>query len=272
MTEVAGVIDQEKFTPKLEKFEVLSEGYKLRGNLFRAENSDSAPSVLLMHGAAGPDRETKQFSDPLPNFIRFQMMLSESGFNALALRNRGVGDPNNPDEQSEGSYQITLLDRVEDIKRGMEALKQIGDPDKVILIAGSMNGEVGALIAGELKDKLSALVLLEPAAYDVGVEKIPFNTPELTAKLHEPNKDLRRSPAFTALREYDGPVFVSYGDSEHVMVGDAAIVQDLYRQQAEAKGEFYVVPGAKHQLLSSPDNPEVIKMQQSVIEFLQEKV
>ncbi len=241
----------------VQKVEVLStpDGLTLKGNLVTV--SFSSDAVLILHGAAAK-------GDPLPNLERVQQIFARNGISSLAIRLRGVGEGG---EKSEGDYYDALIKRVDDGMCSMTFLKERTHAARLHLIGESMNGEVAALMAKELGDTLDNLVLVAPAAYPAGAEQVPFGT-AFSEIIRNPDKDLTTSPAFKAVKKYNGSVIVAYDDQDPVI---DTVVQDTYRKRAMQNGRVLTVEGVGHELLSNTSNPNIADMYKQVAELIKQK-
>lgn len=224
------------------RVEIKSEDYKLVGNLVLVANAETSPAVLICHGAA------KAPNNPITQLKVMQDFLASQGISSLIVHTRGVGVAK---DRSKGSYSSTLLDRVTDFTTALRFLGQHADGRKLGLIAGSMSGEVGALIAAKEGRGLKALVLLEPAAYPPGAENIQLG-PEFSAAIRGHRNEILMSPAFTALNSTDIPLMVAMGENDNVIPPKA---RNGFKQLAEsrgANGRYLELPGEKHTLLFKP--------------------
>lgn len=235
------------------KVEVLSDGLTLRGNMVEAPFGIN--SAVILHGAAAK-------GDPLVNLVEAQQILARGGVSTLAIRLRGVGEGV---DKSDGNYDDPLNKRVVDGTNAMNFLR-VQKGGRLHLIAGSMNAQIGAEMARQLGDRIHSLVLLAAAAYPSGAENVPLG-PEFSTIIRDPNKDLTTSPAFSALKEYQGPVFVAYGETDAV-IDD--VVKENYRERAATRGAVVLVPEVGHVLLSATSNPAVKDMYRQAAEFMRD--
>ncbi len=237
-----------------------SEGFKLRGNLLLVTNNKRRPGVVICHGAA-------KDGNPIDYLVELQKFLAQDGCSSLALHTRGVGQGN---YHSDGPYASTLLSRKVDLISGVNFLGQYVDPAKLSLVVGSMNGESACFVAQQLGNSLHSLVLLEPAAYPAGAEKIPLG-PEFRTLIRAEGVDLvekqarlSASPAVAALEQFPGPVMLVYGDRDDVI---DSVVQQKYCDivvEKGAKGKFISMVGMGHKLSGRPD----ARLYRQIAEFL----
>lgn len=168
-------------------------------------------------------------------------------------------------EKSDGEYNVPLIHRLTDGFASFEFMRQMTHAHKLHIMAGSMNGEIGAFMAKELGDVVSSLSLIAAAAYRAGAEKLSLGTPEFTAFIPDPQQDLHDSPAFTAANCFRGPVFVAYGEQDGII---PTIVKNQYSKRAEQYGTAISVRGVGHVLLSDTQNPAIQEMYHQQAQFM----
>lgn len=132
-----------------------SHGHKLLGGFYRAAGETPRPTVILLHGIPGVEKN-----------LDIAYALRDAGFNCLYFHYRGCWG-------SEGVYSLSTLH--EDVRTATEwVLKQPSvDAARLAVVGGSLGGYT-ALRAGALDERLKAIVsmcpLLEPLNTNLGQE------------------------------------------------------------------------------------------------------
>lgn len=257
--------------PKGNLVEIESNGVLLRGNLI---SIDSEKPLVLISQGAGKDQ------NPVDYFDKLQERLAAEGYGSLVLHTQGIGEGN---YKSGGDYyEATLNVRKQNLRDGIEFLAKTANDRGVVLLTGSMNGHPAMELAAQLQEKLAAVVLLEPAVYRAEAEDAtlgdgsPFQrlargmdlgligneTKEQSRANEALNNAKMASPAFEALTQYTGPVFLGYGELDDVI--DPIIKERLRRIVEEKGGVNCIVPGYGHKLLTNRVDPVYVE----VLDFL----
>lgn len=201
------------------------------------------PIVLLMHGL------TSQKNDPLN--VRIANTLKERGIASIRFDFNGHGgsDGKFKDMTVSNEYQDALA--VYNYVRSLNYISDVG-------IAGhSQGGLVCSMLAGNLQDKISAMVLMSAAANIpdmakkgniLGVKFDPDSLPEegITLWRHNIGKayleDAQLLEPFTIASNYDGPVCIMHGTKDSaVPVSTARQYQAIFNDP-----EVHIFEGDNH--------------------------
>jgi pimeloyl-ACP methyl ester carboxylesterase len=182
--------------------------------------------VLFLHGGGAAT------SSEGTRYLREE--LAERGVASVALDFSGHG-------RSGGRMEEASLDR-----RREEALRLVDSlqpPRPRAIVATSMAGHVACRLAETLRPE--ALVLFCPAAYEADAESARFGEP--FRAVIRATRSFGQSPAFEALRGFEGRVLCFYGTQDVVIPNE---VQQGYAEAcASAKlADFRVFEGAGHKL------------------------
>lgn len=135
------------FPPSLVELNFESHGDRLNGHAYLADGPGPHPTVVLLHGFPGNERNLDLAQD-----------LRHDGFNVLFFHYRGAWG-------SEGTYSFTHV--IEDVaaatdylRANAEALRT--DPDKLILVGHSMGG-FAALEAAARDETIACVAGIAPA-------------------------------------------------------------------------------------------------------------
>tara|TARA_R110002072_G_scaffold140589_2_gene284961 strand:+ start:358 stop:1245 length:888 start_codon:yes stop_codon:yes gene_type:complete len=152
------------FPPALVELNFKSHGDRLNGHAYLAEGEGPHPTVVLLHGFPGNERNLDLAQD-----------LRRDGFNVLFFHYRGAWG-------SEGAYSFTHI--IEDVASATDMLRANTetyrtDPDKLILIGHSMGG-FAALQAASRDERIACVAGLAPA--DLGAIANAFDTDPASAE------------------------------------------------------------------------------------------
>lgn len=137
------------FAPALEELHFESAGDRLNGLIYLAEGEGPHPSVVLLHGYPGNEKN-----------LDLAQVLRANGFNVLFFHYRGAWG-------SEGDFSFTHV--IEDVAAATDFLRSNAktyraDPDKITLIGHSMGG-FAALEAGARDPRIQCTAGLAPANF-----------------------------------------------------------------------------------------------------------
>lgn len=122
------------FPPALGKVTIVVDGSSLHGSLYVADGPGPHPTVILLHGYPGNERN-----------LDLAQALRRAGMNALYFNYRGTwasGGEFSPDHALEDAARAVALARSRDWATAYRA-----DPARVALVGHSFGGWVGALTA-----------------------------------------------------------------------------------------------------------------------------
>jgi pimeloyl-ACP methyl ester carboxylesterase len=236
-----------------------NEGMQLVGMLHRPEHPPKPPAVVFFHGCTTTRNEAHWL------FIKIARALARMGILAFRFDFRHNGE-------SEGDFSLmTLSGEVSDGIRAIETVveKHGADPERLGIIAMSMGGAIGAVVAGRLRDRIASCVLLNPvghpfedlraiaarSAVDLGSFPIVYRT----FTFGEPFvHDLPAIRPFAEIRNATCPVLVISG------TGDTTIDPARSRQyvdvvrSAGGRAELLEMHGADHLFSSIHWEQEII--------------
>ena len=152
------------FPPSLVELNFESHGDRLNGHAYLAEGEGPHPTVVLLHGFPGNERNLDLAQD-----------LRSDGFNVLFFHYRGAWG-------SEGTYSFTHV--IEDVASATDYLRANTetfrtDPDKLILIGHSMGG-FAALQAAARDEHITCVAGIAPA--DLGAIANAFDADPASAE------------------------------------------------------------------------------------------
>ncbi|KCZ93758.1 alpha/beta hydrolase family protein [Hyphomonas johnsonii] len=152
------------FPPALVELNFESHGDRLNGHAYLAEGEGPHPTVVLLHGFPGNERNLDLAQD-----------LRSDGFNVLFFHYRGAWG-------SEGTYSFTHV--IEDVAAATDMLRANtetyrADPDKLILIGHSMGG-FAALEAAARDPQVACVAGIAPA--NLGLIADAFEADPASAK------------------------------------------------------------------------------------------
>jgi len=228
-----------------EKFEIKSDGIKIRGRIFQPEGKTSAPAVILLHGIP----RSKPAPDD-PGYLPLARNFAEMGFLALFFNFRGAGE-------SEGNFQI--LGWSQDLKAVLDWLAQNHHPEKIALL-GFSGGAAVAIYQSARDPRISALASVSSPAH--------FSALEIEKDLELWLKSFReigliRDPDFPKsvsgwLKEFEEiapinwvdqlsprPILIIHGEKDEIV--PARHAQMLY-EKAKAPKELFWVKEGMHRL------------------------
>ncbi len=135
------------FPPSLVELNFDSHADRLNGHAYLANGEGPHPTVILLHGFPGNERNLDLAQD-----------LRSAGFNVLFFHYRGAWG-------SEGTYTVTHL--IEDVAAAADYLRENAialrtNPDRLILVGHSMGG-FAALQAAARDDSIQCTAAIAPA-------------------------------------------------------------------------------------------------------------
>ncbi len=194
------------------------------GGLLRAkiylpalEEGQKCPAVIVMHGIM-----TTEDIYPQPVIAK---MLQERGVAAVTFDFNGHGC-------SYGSFsEMTVLNEKEDALKVIEYVSSLPFVKTTGLCGHSQGGVVSALCAGELRERISAVVLMAPAAVCkddalngniMGAEFDPADPPEiLKVMMHRLGgnyiRTAQRLDIYGTAALYRGPLCVIHGEKDRTV-------------------------------------------------------
>lgn len=199
--------------PAVEELTFESEGARLPGVLYLANGKGPHPTVLLLHGLPGNEKN-----------LDLAQSLRRVGFNALFFHYRGAWG-------AEGAYRLTAL--AQDVAAAVEYLREHAgryrvDPERISLLGHSMGG-FASLAAGRRDRKIPCVGAMAPVNLGAIAEGI------------------RRGDAISlGLLAYADQLFMLRGFDSKAMRADlmsappAAIDTRLYTEGLRGKSVFLI--------------------------------
>ena len=136
---------------KKTRFELDSQGCKLRGFILRPPQAGRLPTVIVSHGFASCTRDTKKYA----------MVFAEEGYAAVCFDFCMSGSGTS----SGSSLGMSVLTEKTDLLHVLDYVKTLDfvDTDRITLAGCSQGGFVSALAAAEREDEIERLILYYPA-------------------------------------------------------------------------------------------------------------
>ncbi len=133
------------------RFELESQGCRLRGFILKPEAAEPIPAVIVSHGFASCTRDTKKYAQ----------VLVEEGYAAVCFDFCMSGSG----RSSGSSLGMSVLTEKTDLLNVLDYVKTLDfvDPARIILAGCSQGGLVSALAAAEREADVEQLILYYPA-------------------------------------------------------------------------------------------------------------
>lgn len=136
---------------KKTRFELDSQGCKLRGFILRPPQAGRLPTVIVSHGFASCTRDTKKYA----------MVFAEEGYAAVCFDFCMSGSG----KSTGSSLGMSVLTEKTDLLNVLDYIKTLNfiDPDRITLAGCSQGGFVAALAAVEREQEIEQLIMYYPA-------------------------------------------------------------------------------------------------------------
>lgn len=133
------------------RFEIDSQGCKLRGFLLRPQAAGRLPAVIVSHGFASCTRDTKKYA----------IVFAEEGYAAVCFDFCMSGSG----KSTGSSLGMSVLTEKADLLNVLDYIKTLDfiDPGRVTLAGCSQGGFVSALAAAECEQEIEQLIMYYPA-------------------------------------------------------------------------------------------------------------
>lgn len=208
------------YQPTRENITLEGDHGKLQAILQKPQlaQGEKYPMVVFCHGFGGRKEG--------PLFELIADSLQKHGIASLRFDFNGHGD-------SEGKFEdMTVPNEISDAKKVIAYVQSMPDVSKIALVGHSQGGVVAAMTAGELKDQISAVALMAPAAVlrddairgsTFGKMYNPLDPPEYVELFG--NQRLGRKyittafslPIYETAANYQGPALVVHGNADRVV-------------------------------------------------------
>lgn len=208
------------YQPTRENITLEGDHGKLQAILQKPQlaQGEKYPMVVFCHGFGGRKEG--------PLFELIADSLQKHGIASIRFDFNGHGD-------SEGKFEdMTVPNEISDAKKVIAYVQSMPDVSKIALVGHSQGGVVAAMTAGELKDQISAVALMAPAAVlrddairgsTFGKTYNPLDPPEYVELWG--NQRLGRKyittafslPIYETAANYQGPALVVHGNADRVV-------------------------------------------------------
>lgn len=204
---------------KKHRFEINSQGYKLRGFILCPEGTGRFPAVIVSHGFASSTHDTKEYA----------MVFAEEGYVAVCFDFCMSGSG----RSSGSSLGMSVMTEKADLLNVLDYVRKLDfvDSGHITLAGCSQGGLVSALAAVERESEIERLIMYYPALC------IPHNARHgrmLNAKFdpdHVPEKfwalfvrlgfkyiyDAIRLEPFREICSFRKPVFIVHGTKDKLV-------------------------------------------------------
>ena len=229
---------------------VQNDGDKIYGIAYVPDANEKVPLVIFSH-ELGNDHTSGE---------RYAKRLAEAGYAAYVFDFRGGTVGGN---KSDGSNrEMSVLTEASDLEAVLETSKSwdFVDPDRIILLGGSMGGLVTAVVGSAHQDEIVGMILMYPAlsAKEDSVaenyhkeEEVPEDVSLFGGWIHVGRNfitDLWAVDFDQLLSSYEGHMLLLHGDKDSTVplsYSEAAreIIPDC---------EFYVIKDGGHEFFGQP--------------------
>lgn len=214
---------------------------KIYGVLNRPDGGrKQRPLLIISHGFNGSHEFGRNYFD----------CLGEMGYLCYAF-DFGCGSLGSKTDNN--TMEMSILDECEDLKAVIRHFRSCPDvdPDRIVLLGESQGGLVSALVADEMPDAVSSLILVFPALcipdnwnrIYPSVEDIPDTTRLWDVPIGRRFfTEIRDMDVFRHTDRFDNPVLIVQGDKDPVVsLEDSRRAVELYDD-----ARLHVIAGAGH--------------------------
>lgn len=205
-----------------------------------ADGAKKQPVLIVSHGFNG----THHFG------MNYFPLLNELGYQCFAF-DFACGSVNS--RSGNNTMEMSILDECSDLKAVVEHFRAQPDvdPDRIVLLGESQGGLVSALVADEMSEEISRLILIFPALcipdnwnkrYQT-VEDIPDTTRLWDVPMGRRFfTEIRDLDVFTRMERFGKPVIIIQGDQDPVVsIDDSKRAIGLYDNAS-----LHIIEGAGH--------------------------
>lgn len=252
---------------------VKRDGLTLRGDIYKPEDKDRFPILILFHGFMG----TRGKADEKDNtFTTLTDAVVKSGVGVVKFDFDGHGD-------SDGDFRdMNVYSEVLDAAKIIDYVRALPFCTDIYIAGHSQGALVGGMMAGFYREFVSKLVLLSPAATikDDALHGTCFGTPYDTEHVPEfiPQTNVhgehfeagglyfriaRTLPIYETTSMFRGKTLIIHGDADPVagVIGARRYVECMHNV------ELQLVEGEGHGLCDRPDTWEK-RVIEPVVAFL----
>lgn len=253
---------------KKSAFECVRDGYTIRGFEFSDGNSEGKkPVAIISHGFMANQRSVK----------RYAKLFAKSGY--LAYTFDFVGGCIKGMSDGSLDKDMTLETEIADLKTVINYVKtnccEYADVNSVTLMGCSQGGAVSAMVAGDIPEQISKLVLFYPALciHDDAMKgqmiMYKFDPNNIPEKIHgfaniyisgEYARVAQKINIQERMISYKGPVLLLHGNADKCVPLDYSIdAFEKYRKSREDGDDpdkgvfFYIIEKGKHNFTFSKD-------------------
>ena len=239
-----------EYTYSIKETWVQNDGHRIYGAAYVPDAAGKKPLVIFSH-ELGNDHTSGE---------RYAERLAEAGYAAYVFDFCGGTVGGN---KSDGSNsEMSVLTEASDLEAVLEASKSwdFVDPDRIVLLGGSMGGLVTTVIGSTHQDEIAGMILMYPALSakaDSGAERyrsedeIPEDVSLFGGWLHVGKNfitDLWKVDFNKLLSSYQGHMLLLHGDKD-------ATVPISWSEEAKEiipDCEFYVIKNGGHEFFGQP--------------------
>lgn len=205
-----------------------------------ATKTERQPLLIVSHGFNGSHQFGKNYFELL-NELGYQCYVFDFGCGSLGSRT------------DNNTMEMSVIDECGDLKAVIEHFRNRPDvdPDRIVLLGESQGGLITAMVANEMPDAVSSLILVFPAfcipenwtrSYP-DINEIPDTTWLWDVPLGRRFfTELRGMSVYDDMEKFDGPVLIIQGDKDPIVsMEDSRRALGLYKN-----ARLHVIPGAGH--------------------------
>ncbi len=235
---------------RTEEIWCLNEEKQIYGIAYIPSGEDSFPLIIFSH-ELGNDHESG---------IRYAERLAEAGYAAYVFDFCGGTVGGN---KSDGSNkEMSVLTEASDLKAVLESAKSwdIVDPDKIVLLGGSMGGLVTTVVGSRHQEEIAGMILMYPALsakVDSGAERygsedeVPEDVSLFGGWIHVGKNyitDLWKVDFNQLLSTYEGHLLLLHGDKDSTV----PISWSEDAKELIPDCEFHVIKNGGHEFFGQP--------------------
>lgn len=205
-----------------------------------AKGEKKQPVMIVSHGFNG----THHFG------MNYFETLNDLGYQCYSF-DFACGSVNSRSDNN--TMEMSILDECSDLKAVVNHFRSQPDvdPERIVLLGESQGGLISALVADEMSDEISRLILIFPALCipDNWNQRYPevSDIPDTTRLWDVPMgrrffTEIRDMDVFAGMDSFDKPVIIIQGDMDPVVsLDDSKRAIELYDD-----ARLHVIPGAGH--------------------------
>lgn len=198
------------------------------------------PLLIVSHGFNGSHQFGKNYFNLL-NELGYQCYAFDFGCGSLGSRT------------DNNTMEMSILDECRDLKAVIDYFRNSPDvdPDRIVMLGESQGGLISALVANEMPDAVSRMILVFPAFCipDDWNQRYPDikEIPDTTWLWDVPLgrrffTEIRDMNVFTDMERFDGKVLIIQGDEDPIVsLEDSQRAVGLYQN-----AHLHIIPGAGH--------------------------